>query len=120
MARPPQLTDRVWSIGELIEKAMANVPEILGRRRKPTSLYGDRRRAERLGSASLLGSATFAASSATLSHACATASIFVFSSPVMFSASAAHSRARSRYSLTLTVPPDVPQAIRTEVAGKTL
>jgi hypothetical protein len=32
------LTDHVWTIGELIEKALANVPDDLGRRRKPASL----------------------------------------------------------------------------------
>ena len=32
------LTDHVWSIGELIEKALANVPDTLGRRREPVSL----------------------------------------------------------------------------------
>jgi hypothetical protein len=32
------LTDHVWTIGELIEKALANVPDTLGRRRKPTQL----------------------------------------------------------------------------------
>jgi hypothetical protein len=32
------LTDHVWTIGELIEKALANVPADLGRRRKPVKL----------------------------------------------------------------------------------
>lgn len=32
------LTDHVWTIGELIEKALANVPDTLGRRRKPVKL----------------------------------------------------------------------------------
>jgi hypothetical protein len=32
------LTDHVWSIGELIEKALANVPDTMGRRRKPVTL----------------------------------------------------------------------------------
>lgn len=32
------LTDHVWTIGELIEKALANVPDTLGRRRKPAML----------------------------------------------------------------------------------
>lgn len=32
------LTDHVWTIGELIEKALANVPDDLGRRRKPVKL----------------------------------------------------------------------------------
>lgn len=32
------LTDHVWTVSELIEKALANVPDDLGRRRKPVSL----------------------------------------------------------------------------------
>jgi IS1 family transposase len=32
------LTDHVWTIGELIEAALANVPDDLGRRRKPVRL----------------------------------------------------------------------------------
>ena len=32
------LTDHVWPLGELIEKALANVPDTLGRRRKPITL----------------------------------------------------------------------------------
>jgi hypothetical protein len=32
------LTDHVWTVSELIEKALANVPDDLGRRRKPVNL----------------------------------------------------------------------------------
>jgi hypothetical protein len=32
------LTDHVWSLGELIEKALANMPDTMGRRRKPVKL----------------------------------------------------------------------------------
>jgi hypothetical protein len=31
-------TNHVWTIGELIEKSPANVPDTLGRRRKPVTL----------------------------------------------------------------------------------
>ena len=37
-ARALGLTDHVWTIGELIEKALANVPDTLGSRRKPVKL----------------------------------------------------------------------------------
>jgi hypothetical protein len=39
------LTDHVWTIGEMIEKALAKVPDTLSRRRKPiklTVIDGDR------------------------------------------------------------------------------
>jgi hypothetical protein len=32
------IADHVWSIGELIDAALANVPDDLGRRRKPVKL----------------------------------------------------------------------------------
>jgi hypothetical protein len=32
------LTDHVWTLGEMIDKTLANVPDDLGRRRKPVKL----------------------------------------------------------------------------------